>query len=94
MRIKLTTPQITALRPYFDRVKAAGAAGSPGMLVAQLTHDSDGTYAMTPAFLDHDVAQVVTQKGREEIPGTLGERKRVPQLRVGRPPDIASGEAE
>lgn len=66
MRLKLTRWQIDALRPYFDRVQATAAMGSPGMLVAQLRADRDGEsgYVMIPAFLEAEYAKIVTQKGR------------------------------
>jgi hypothetical protein len=64
--IKLTRAQIDALRPYFDRVQATAAMGSPGMLVAQLRAAMDGEsgYVMVPAFLEHEHAKLITQKGR------------------------------
>jgi hypothetical protein len=65
MRIKLTTRQVELLRPYIDRVKAAAVMGSPGMLVAQIGSDHDGEYAITPAFLDHDLAKQITERGRD-----------------------------
>lgn len=65
MRIKLTHKQVEQLRPYFDRVQAAHVAGSPGMLVAQLRLDArNNEYILEPAFLENDVAQVITQKGK------------------------------
>jgi hypothetical protein len=41
------------------------------MLVAQIGYDSDWNYWLTPAFLDHDLAKVITERGREEIPGLV-----------------------
>jgi hypothetical protein len=40
--------------------------GSPGMLVAQLRAAMDGEsgYVMVPAFLEHEHAKLITQKGR------------------------------
>lgn len=64
MRIRLTARQIALLRPYFDRVKASAVLGNPGMLVAQIGHDDDGEYALTPAFLEHELAKQITQRGR------------------------------
>lgn len=66
MKLNLTRLQVNALRPYFDRVQATAAMGSPGMLVAQLRADHDGEsgYIMIPAFLEHEHAQIVTRKGR------------------------------
>lgn len=65
MRLKLTRQQVNALRPFFDRVQATAVTGSPGMLVAQLRADHDGEsgYVMIPAFLDHEHAQLITEKG-------------------------------
>jgi hypothetical protein len=88
MKIMLNAGQVELLRPYLDRVKAAAALGSPGMLVAQISHDQEGGYALTPAFLDHDLAKVITEKGRADIPGAVGDRKVLERRRVGRPPDI------
>lgn len=77
MRITLTLRQITQLQPYIDRVRAAAAAGDPGMLVAQINwSDKDGSYWLTPAFLDHELAKVITERGRAEIPGPLRLEKR------------------
>lgn len=77
MKVKLTHKQVEELRPYFDRVQATAAMGSPGMLVAQLEHDKrNNVYTLTPAFLDYDLAQVITERGRAEIPGPIRLEKR------------------
>lgn len=89
MRLKLNAKQIEALIPYFDRVRASAAMGTPGMLVGQIGWNEDGEYAITVAFLDHDKAKVITEAGRSEIPLALPGRKIVPHARAGRPPDIA-----
>jgi hypothetical protein len=74
MKIVLTKRQAEQLVPYFDRVRATAALGTPGMLVAQLSFDPYRMeYFMTPAFLDHDKAQLVTECGRAEIPGNTNE---------------------
>jgi hypothetical protein len=65
VKVRLTANQLRQLGRYFDRVQAAAALGKPGMLVAQLHWDQDGKYWMTPAFLEHEVAMLITQKGRE-----------------------------
>jgi hypothetical protein len=93
VRIKLTAQQVEALRPYFDRVSAAAAMGSPGMLVGHLGYSTQSGYGINVGFLDHDKAQLIVEAARWEIPGALGDRKTVPQNRAGRPPDIAK-EAE
>ncbi|MDB6103335.1 MAG: hypothetical protein JWO52_3334 [Gammaproteobacteria bacterium] len=89
MRLKLNAKQIEQLLPYFDRVRASAAMGSPGMLVGQIGWNEDGEYAITVAFLDNDKAQIVTEAGRSDIPPALGPRKIVPHATNGRPPDIA-----
>lgn len=65
MRIPLTGRQVRELLPYFDRVRAAHAQGSPGMLVAQIRWDvARETYWMEPGFLAHEQAQLITKKGQ------------------------------
>jgi len=71
VRIRLTNVQVQQLQPYFDRVRATGALGTPGMLIAQLHQDQEGMYWLTPAFLDRDKAKVIAEQGREEIPGPI-----------------------
>lgn len=88
MRLKLNFKQIEALLPYFDRVRASAALGSPGMLVGQIGWNEDGEYAITVAFLDHDKAQVITEAGRADIPPATPGRKIAPHARAGRPPDL------
>ncbi len=75
MRIKLTRKQINQLRPYFDRVQASSVLGTPGMLVAQIRAAADGEsgYVMIPAFLDHEHASVITEKGRDLPEKTHGK---------------------
>jgi len=69
MKITLTAHQVHRLMPYFDRVRATAAIGSPGMLVAQLRHDSyRGVYTMEPCFLDHDKALPLEEAATREIP--------------------------
>jgi hypothetical protein len=54
------------LRPYFDQVNATQHTGYPGMLVAQLRHDvASGNYWMEPAWLDHDIARRIEERGKE-----------------------------
>jgi hypothetical protein len=66
LRIALTYEQARALRPYFERVKAAVDAGQPGMVLAQLIHDREtGHYWMEPAWLDPEVARRIEQQGQE-----------------------------
>ena len=65
MKVRLTRLQANQLMPYFDRVRATAAQGSPGMLVAQLRFDATRQeYTLEPAFLDHDKALVLTEHGR------------------------------
>jgi hypothetical protein len=88
VRIKLNAKQIEQLLPYFDRVRASAAMGSPGMLVGQIGWNEDGEYAITVAFLDHDRAKIVTEAGRADIPPAVGHRRTVAHPRSGRPPDV------
>jgi hypothetical protein len=69
VRIRLTAKQVQQLQPYIDRVRAAAVLGSPGMLVGQIGWNAEGQYMITPAFLDHDKAKVITEAGREESMG-------------------------
>lgn len=70
MKIVLTADQVERLAPYFDRVRATGALGTPGMLVAQLRWDaSRDIYTMEPCFIDHEKALLMVEVGRREIPG-------------------------
>jgi hypothetical protein len=72
MRILLNTRQVEQLQPYFDRVRAAAQRGNPGMLVAQIRRDDkEGDYWFEPQFLPHAYAEVLTMRGRREIPGDL-----------------------
>jgi hypothetical protein len=64
MRIRLTAQQVQQLMPYVDRVRATAAMGNLGMLVAQIGYDNNWHYWLTPAFLDHDLAKVITERGR------------------------------
>lgn len=88
VRIKLNARQIEQLLPYFDRVRASAAMGSPGMLVGQIGWDENGEYTITVGFLDHDKARIVTEAGRDGIPPAVGHRKTVAHSRSGRPPDV------
>lgn len=64
LRILLTERQIRDLMPFKDRVQAAAVRGSPGMLVAQIGWNSiDGRWWMTPGFLEHEHAKLITKKG-------------------------------
>lgn len=74
MKIRLNQRQTQLMQPYLDRVKAAYAMGSPGMLVAQVSHEAGGFVTLTPAFLDNDIAKLITEKGRAEIPGPMNQR--------------------
>jgi hypothetical protein len=66
VRIPLTHKQVDALRPYFDKVRSTRGSGRPGMLVAQLRWSSaDGAYWMEPGWLEHEVAALIEQRGRE-----------------------------
>ncbi len=70
MRVLLSRRQVQELQRHIDRVRSAAALGSPGMLVAQIQwNDHEGKYWITPAFLPHDKAKVITEQGRAEIPG-------------------------
>lgn len=63
--INLTEKQIRELMPYFDRVRAAAALGAPGMLVAQIRWcDAEQKFWMEPAFLDHEDATKITERGQ------------------------------
>jgi hypothetical protein len=88
MRIKLTTSQARQLAPYLDRVQAAAAMGSPGMLVGQIGRDQDNIYGITVAFLDHDKAKIITEAGRDGIPPADPQRKVLERRRIGRLPDV------
>ncbi len=88
MRVKLTAAQVNRLLPYFDRVRAAAAMGSPGMLVGQIGWDENGEHTITVGFLDYDKAKIVTEAGRADIPPAVGNRKTVAHDRSGRPPDV------
>ena len=70
MRVNLSRRQVQELQPYIDRVRSAHALGSPGMLVAQIQwNGAEQTYWLTPAFLPHELAKVITEQGRATIPG-------------------------
>ncbi len=68
-RIRLTASQASQLAPYVDRVRSAAAIGSPGMLVGQIGWNTESVFYLTVAFLDHEKAKVITEQGRQEIPG-------------------------
>jgi len=77
VKIALTPDQIEQLSPYIDRVRAAGALGTPGMLVAQLRYSTHrDTWTMEPAFLDYEHAQTLEHKGRREIPRATNQGSR------------------
>jgi hypothetical protein len=66
LKLRLTEAQVRALLPYFDRVWATAVTGSPGMLVAQLRHDTHhDVYTMEPAFLPHEFAKLISEKGEK-----------------------------
>jgi hypothetical protein len=65
IKILLGKTQIQQLRPYLDRVQAAAALGSPGMLVAQISWDQEGKCWLVPAFLNHTLAKIITERGLE-----------------------------
>jgi hypothetical protein len=65
MRIPLNAMQAQILEPYFARVRQEAVKGSPGMLVAQLSRDVEGHYWMIPAFLPHELADLISQKGQQ-----------------------------
>ena len=70
IRIKLTKSQVFDLRDYLDRVNATAALGTPGMLVAQLRRDTHhDCWWLIPAFLEHEHAAVISEKGTQQIPG-------------------------
>jgi hypothetical protein len=71
MKLTLNAKQIQALQPYVNRVRNAAVLGSPGMLVGQISWDQEGRYWITPAFLDHELAKIITEQGRAEIPGDV-----------------------
>lgn len=75
-RIPLTGRQAERLLPYFDRVRATAALGSPGMLIAQLRYDSQkNIYTMEPCFIDHDKALPLDGTGRQEIPPSTKQQR-------------------
>lgn len=64
LRINLTSNQAIQLAAYFDRVRTAYVSGSPGMLIAQICwNDAEGKCWMEPAFLAHEHAKLITEKG-------------------------------
>lgn len=65
MKILLGKTQVQQLRRFKDRIQATAALGNPGMLVAQLSWDQEGRWWLTPAFLDHELAKTITQKGKD-----------------------------
>jgi hypothetical protein len=82
LRITLTEKQVRDLLPYFDRVQAAAALGSPGMLIAQIHWDLQSQrYWMTPAFLPHEHAKLITEKG-ERAPA-LSDAETDARIRAG-----------
>jgi hypothetical protein len=69
VRVRLTVPQVRQLMRYFDRVRAAAALGSPGMLVGQIYQDTGRLeYYIDVGFLEHDKALSITEAARREIP--------------------------
>lgn len=64
MKIILTKRQVRMLLPFKDRVQAAAMMGSPGMLIAQISWNNEGRYWMTPGFLEHEYAKLITEKGK------------------------------
>lgn len=69
MKIVLTKTQVYQLAPYIDRVNAAAALGTPGMLVAQIRQNTHrDQWTLEPCFLDHDKALPLVEAGRREIP--------------------------
>ena len=77
MKVRLTQKQVEELAPYFDRVRATASMGTPGMLVAQLRYDPHrDEYTLEPAFLDHDLATIITERGQREIPGPIRLERR------------------
>lgn len=70
MKLPLTPEQVTALAPYFDRVRATAALGTPGILVAQLRYNSHrDQHTMEPCFIAHEHALLIAEKGERDIPG-------------------------
>jgi len=67
VRVPLTPHQMKQLAPYFDLVRAAAVRGNPGMLVAQISWNREGSYWLTPAFLDHELAKTITERARDPI---------------------------
>lgn len=64
LRINLTSGQAVQLASYFDRVRAAAVQGNPGMLIAQIHWENhEGKCWMVPAFLPHEHAKLITEKG-------------------------------
>lgn len=65
MKLWLTDFHNKQLKPYIDRVRTAAAADVPGMLVGQIECGANNCCWITPAFLDHDAAKVIAEKGRD-----------------------------
>lgn len=65
LRIPLNSLQQELLKEYFARVRQESAKGTPGMLVAQISQDVDGHCWMYPAFLPHELADLISQKGQQ-----------------------------
>lgn len=65
MKVPLLAKQVRQLQPYFDRVQTAAVLGNPGMLVAQISWDNEGHCWLTPAFLPHELAKTVTERGKD-----------------------------
>jgi len=77
MKIKLTTKQMKQLTPFFDRVRATAALGSPGMLLAQIKRSpQDGTCWMEPGFLPHENALCIAEKAEQlSLPAPVPKRR-------------------
>lgn len=76
MKVKLTERQMKQLTPYFDRVRATGALGRPGMLVAQILYDSSrNVWNMDVGFIENEDASKIIHAANREIPGDARKGK-------------------
>jgi len=81
MKVRLTHVQVEKLRPYFDRVCATAVLGTPGILLARLRLNSQtGEYTMEPAFLPHEYAKLIEERGeRYALAYQSRVKRRAPQ---------------
>lgn len=65
LRIPLSPVQAQLLEAYFERARQESSKGTPGMLVAQISCDVEGHCWLYPAFLPHELADMISQKGQQ-----------------------------